>query len=445
MTTHDATPYPSPDEPERIGQLFGEVFDLVDATVDSITDAEVDRVLRQVYVDGELGQTANLDELAEMLTRTDWKVSPTGPAELAAWTEVTVARAAAAAARAEARIHTAAAAKARQQAAEVIAGAKAFVDKALDEAETTKADAEKEAARLIAEAKQQAEEIIAAARASAATAEPSPIAHRASRNLLAGPGWMLITGAAGTGKTQLATGLMTRMAEAGKAVSGFAAAQWCADLAPLAGLGRFANLLEPATTAFCDIVVHHHGAIRQALTSACQSPRYPAGSLRRMTVFQYACDDQLEADRASTFDAPGRCLAAHHGRTADAADWAELFRTWLSLADWKVSIPFDTIDNCDIDAVARTGTWVRVDDCPDATTFRHLVVQMKRCHVDSVTLRVPPSITLQSLLLYVTTAGQAEQREAPDVDDLRSAVNELPGMQQAGRLALGSGCQTARG
>ena len=137
-------------------------------------------------------------------------------------------------------------------------------------------------------------------------------------------------------------------------------------------------------------------------------------------------------------------LAAHHGQAADAADWTELFTTWLSLADWKVSIPFDAIDNCDIDAVARTGTGVRVDDCPDATTFRHLVVQMKRCHVDNVTLRVPPSITLQSLL-YVTTVGQAEQREAPDVDDLRSAVNKLPGMQQAGRLALGSGCQTARG
>jgi DNA replication protein DnaC len=382
MTTHDATPYPSPDEPERIGQLFGEVFDLVDETVDGITDAEVDRALRQVYADGELGQTANLDELAEMLTRTDWKVSSTGPvklgqdpAELAAWTEVTVARAAASAARAEAQMHIAAAAKARQQAAEVTAGAKAFVDKALDEAKTTKTDAKKKAARLIAEAKQQAEEILAAARASAATAEPSPIAHWATRDLMAGPRLMLITGAAGAGKTWLATELMTRIAEAGETVSGFAAAQWRDDLiAPLAGLERFANLLEPAATAFRDIVGHHHGAVRQALTSAYQSSRYPAGSLCRTTVFRYACDDQLEADLDPTFDTPDRCLAAHHGRAADTAHWAELFRTRMSLADWKVPIPFDAIDNCDIDAVAQTGTWVRVADCPDAATFRHLPV-----------------------------------------------------------------------
>jgi hypothetical protein len=257
---------------------------------------------------------------------------------------------------------------------------------------------------------------------------------------------MLITGAAGAGKTWLATELMTRIAEAGEAVSGLAAAQWRDDLiAPLAGLTRFANLLEPAATAFRDIVGHHHGAVRQALTAAYQSSTYPAGSLCRTTVFRYACDDQLEADLDPTFDTPGRCLAPHHGRAADTAHWAELFRTRLSLADWKVPIPFDAIDNCDIDAVAQTGTWVRVADCPDAATFRHLMVQVKRCHADSVALRVSPSITLQSLLLYVTTVGQAEQREAPDVDDLRSALNELPGMQRAGRLALDSGCQTAQG
>lgn len=35
-------------EPERIGHLFSEVFDLIDKTVDGIPDAEVDDALRQV-------------------------------------------------------------------------------------------------------------------------------------------------------------------------------------------------------------------------------------------------------------------------------------------------------------------------------------------------------------------------------------------------------------
>jgi hypothetical protein len=48
MTTSDATPYP--DGPERIGQLFSEVFDLVDQTVEGVTDAEVDQALLEVFV-----------------------------------------------------------------------------------------------------------------------------------------------------------------------------------------------------------------------------------------------------------------------------------------------------------------------------------------------------------------------------------------------------------
>lgn len=454
MTTNDATAYPHPDEPERIGQLFGEVFDLVDETVDAITDQEVDHALRQVYADAELGEPADLDELAEMLARTGWKVSRTDPAALdpaalAAWDEATcavraarqevrAARTAAAAARADAQRHLAAAAQAQQQAAEVTAGVNTFVDQALDEVETTKAAAREEAARLIEQAKQQAEEILATARTrAAAMAQPSPSTDSAVTDAPAGHR-LLVLGQAGTGKTRIAGELLARIAEAGE-VGALGSALWHANvLAPLAGLDlqRFASLLDPATTTFRDLVVHHD-LVRQALVDAYSTPRLAAGSLRRTTVFRYlCCDDALDADLVPALDASGR-PAAHHGPAAGATRWAQLVQKLLVAADgWKVAIPLEALDDCGIDAVADT--WMRIGDRCDATTFQRLVIQVKRHHADTRTLRVPPSITLRSLLLYVSTVGEAAP-PAPDAAELRSALDELAGTWRTDRLALGSG------
>ncbi len=222
MTTHDATPDPMED-PDRLARLFGEVFDLVDETVDGVTDDEVDERLREVLAE-PLPEC--LDELGRLLAGQGWRVAPldltrnlAGRSRLdeahmalrAAWEQVEIAQAVASSARRDAEAHTAAAVAARQQAAEVTAGARAYVDEALDRAEGILAEARKEAAQLVATAEQQAEEIVAAARARAVPAEVSPVGHVIPRAAFTA-GRILLIGAGATGsKTTWLTQLSTRL------------------------------------------------------------------------------------------------------------------------------------------------------------------------------------------------------------------------------------------
>src|SRR5436305_494767 len=61
MTTHDATSHPM-DDPEQLGRAFSEVFDLVDETVEGISDVEVEQRLRQM-----LGEPTELTEPTEQV------------------------------------------------------------------------------------------------------------------------------------------------------------------------------------------------------------------------------------------------------------------------------------------------------------------------------------------------------------------------------------------
>lgn len=223
MTINDATPYPMED-PEQIGQAFGEVFDLVDETVEGVTEAEVEERLRQLLAD--TAEPADLDELGRVLRGQGWNVSrrldPTTLADLTgpaawdeahcalqvAWEQVTAARAAADAARREAAEQIAAANAARQQAAEVTAGINAYVDAALDRAEDMLANARAEAARLVAAAEQQAEEILAAARARAVPTDVTPTAQAWPKAV---DRWVVV-GAPGSGKTALIAAFTTILA-----------------------------------------------------------------------------------------------------------------------------------------------------------------------------------------------------------------------------------------
>src|SRR2546423_6433871 len=132
MSPNDAIAPDPMEEPDQVGQLFGEVFDLVDETVAGISDAEVDEWLRALLAGtAEPVEPADLDELARVLAGQGWDVTApsdgprfaerlTDPAEWGAarcalrlaWEQVAIARAAAATARAEAEAQTAAAARA---------------------------------------------------------------------------------------------------------------------------------------------------------------------------------------------------------------------------------------------------------------------------------------------------------------------------------------------
>lgn len=50
MTINGATPDPM-DDPEMVGRAFGEVFDLIDKTVEGITSAEIDGRLNQLLAE----------------------------------------------------------------------------------------------------------------------------------------------------------------------------------------------------------------------------------------------------------------------------------------------------------------------------------------------------------------------------------------------------------
>lgn len=198
MTTNDMTTQPH-GEPEPLEQMFGEVFDLVDETVDRVTDDEVGDRLRQVlaaagYEDpgdshqsrGALvdpGRTiAHLDvaRLAkELSTTAEWE--QTKCLLRALQEEVAIAQTSAVAARRESEIQmaiadraTQAVAEAQKHATEVKAGADAYVDKALDRAQAILAEAREQAARIVADAERQTEEITAAARTRVASIDATP-------------------------------------------------------------------------------------------------------------------------------------------------------------------------------------------------------------------------------------------------------------------------------
>lgn len=187
MTTNDPIPYP-PGEPEEIGQLFAEVFDLVDAEVDAIPDEHVSDRLQQLlwdsgYVDpaepagigivlgGARGGTTDLGGLIEGV-HVARELEQARCALRAVQEEVAQAEARAQAVREEADTLRAAAQRmmrealqARQHAEDTRAGADAYVDAALDRALDIVAEAQARAGHIIAEADQQAEVITAAAQA----------------------------------------------------------------------------------------------------------------------------------------------------------------------------------------------------------------------------------------------------------------------------------------
>ncbi|MFI7077159.1 hypothetical protein ACIBO1_07690 [Micromonospora sp. NPDC049903] len=216
MTIDDATRYPM-DDPEPLGQTFGEVFDLVDETIEGITDAEIEERLHQLLADTtEPVETFDLDELARVLRSYGWDIcrrresmfhdllSPDWDevhcALESAYKELALRRAQAEVARREAAEQVAALTAARQQAAEVTNGINAYVDAALDRAQSVLDDAQVQAARLLAAAEQQAAQIISTARLQAAPAEVTPVNawsafRRADRSLL------LVAAPPGGGKT----------------------------------------------------------------------------------------------------------------------------------------------------------------------------------------------------------------------------------------------------
>jgi diguanylate cyclase (GGDEF)-like protein len=132
MTNSDVMPYPM-EEPDRLGELFGEVFDLVDKTVQGVTDAEVEERLRELLADAGRGEPGNVGGIECALQ--------------AAWEQVVIAQAAAGARR-DAEVQAAVAVETRRQSAEVTAGVNVYVHAALDRAEAILAYARQEAARL---------------------------------------------------------------------------------------------------------------------------------------------------------------------------------------------------------------------------------------------------------------------------------------------------------
>jgi len=159
MTTNDMTPN-QPGEPEQTGQLFGEVFDLVDKAVEGITDAEIDNRLHQLLAgvgsvepDDPLGLGRRpADDLSQKVTYlvTALTKGSSGTAERdrarllrAAQEAMAAALAAAGAATSEAEAYAAAAEHAgqfRQQADKLTANADASVNEALDRAADALAD-----------------------------------------------------------------------------------------------------------------------------------------------------------------------------------------------------------------------------------------------------------------------------------------------------------------
>jgi hypothetical protein len=199
VTTNDTTPHP-PGEPEELGQLFAEVFDLVEAEVDAIPDDHVNDRLQQLlwengYVDPDehaldqigiadslRGETTDLADLIKVVHVVN-EVDEATCMLRAVQEEVAQAEARAHAVREEAdRFRNdvremaarmmGEASRAREHAEGIRAGVDAYVDAELDRAADIIADAQARAAQIIADAEQQAETVTAAAQARADRRRP---------------------------------------------------------------------------------------------------------------------------------------------------------------------------------------------------------------------------------------------------------------------------------
>jgi hypothetical protein len=168
MNTHDMTPHP-PDQPEPIEHLFRKVFDLVDETIDGITDIEVDDRLRRLLAEAGCddsqpeppgqGTDAPPDQTTDSIDVPAALVVPDFAEEFAAAAEGVVE-----ALTAEVNHAVQVAAETKKRAAEITVGVNAYVDAALDrassEAAAILADAHERAARIIADAEEKASQIV---------------------------------------------------------------------------------------------------------------------------------------------------------------------------------------------------------------------------------------------------------------------------------------------
>lgn len=191
MTTNEMPPY-SPGEPEPLGQLFREVLDMIDESVDRITDDEVDERLRRLlaeagYDDGRPEPAPYRTPAPLDLGEYQPPVDPPEPGAPAArqpselWTELSpgtreaideavalAARRVAEALAAEAERAAETTAEAARRASEITAGLNAYADEVLDrasaQASALLAEARERAARIVADAEDHAAQITAAAR-----------------------------------------------------------------------------------------------------------------------------------------------------------------------------------------------------------------------------------------------------------------------------------------
>ncbi len=190
MTINDPTSFSEQPE-ERLDEAFSEVFDLVDETVEQITDIEVDEQLRRVLKRAALDPTGQIDpnridlehiaalELSGVTDalmdhkRDELLVCMLASAQeelVAARTEAIATRLAVQRAAAHAAAIIAdAELRAKERTAEIIRGADAYVDTALGRAQEILEQAHTDAAQLMADAEQRAAEI-------AATGDRSPAA-----------------------------------------------------------------------------------------------------------------------------------------------------------------------------------------------------------------------------------------------------------------------------
>jgi hypothetical protein len=184
MSTDDMASH-QPGEQEPLGQLFREVLDLVDETVEQVTDDDVDARLRQLldtscYCRQAVGPGPAVGSPGGVNWAPAGLLSAGGPADVAGWEEVAVARNArlqanevVAAARREAKAWAAearqAAQAAREQAERILADARAHADAMLNRAAGVIDDAHERAERIVADAHEAVEQLTAAAQVQAGT------------------------------------------------------------------------------------------------------------------------------------------------------------------------------------------------------------------------------------------------------------------------------------
>jgi len=373
-TTDDVTP-DSTDEPDRIGRLFGEVFDLVDETVRDVSDAEVDERLAQLLADVGRIEPGILDRFERRLTggeQSGGVVDPesrikdmtTDPNDLVdvncslkiAWEQLAAAQMAASAARREAERQAAAAAASQRQAEQITARINAYIDTELDRVDSFLSEARQEATRVVAEAKQQAEDIVSAARAQTLLAEgPSGGAWRFHDRLI-----HLLVGRVGNGESAWIAEPVTRdeqaeyrfhhqafrdhlvaqRADASEAPRLRRPAIW-KDLAPRDtstggdhGLLFTQELLlacERWSTVRRSTLLQLDQAVRAGVT-ALAPLHSTAGSYRRLVRFKIMQDLWERQSFDIVLDEALRCVAHNTQRSQPHSRWqAEVERTWASI------------------------------------------------------------------------------------------------------------------